>query len=148
MNIKNYLPIWMLTSALAVGTLQNVGAADAARPNIIYILADDLGYGDLGCYGQKQIKTPNLDRLAKEGIRFTQHYAGSTVCGPSRCSLLTGLHMGHATIRGNQPDYILKPGEPTVAATLKFAGYETACIGKSGVGHPSPPGDPKNCGLD
>src|SRR5438105_2011014 len=71
------------------------------RPNIIFILADDLGYGDLGCYGQTQIKTPNIDKLAAEGMRFTQFYAGSTVCAPSRCALMTGLHTGHAYVRGN-----------------------------------------------
>ena len=71
------------------------------RPNIIYILADDIGYGDLGCYGQQKIETPNLDRLAAEGMRFTQHYSGSAVSSPSRCSLMTGLHTGHAYIRGN-----------------------------------------------
>src|SRR5512147_3151568 len=71
------------------------------KPNIIFILADDLGYGDLGCYGQKQIQTPHLDRLAAEGMRFTDHYAGTTVCAPSRCSLMTGLHTGHTYVRGN-----------------------------------------------
>src|SRR5882762_5982072 len=76
-------------------------AQPAKKPNIIFILADDLGYGDLGCYGQKKIKTPNLDRMAGQGMRFTQAYAGSTVCAPSRCSLMTGRHTGHATIRGN-----------------------------------------------
>src|SRR5579864_7056686 len=76
-------------------------AAAAERPNIVFILADDLGYGDLGCYGQKQIRTPNVDRLAAQGMRFTQCYAGCTVCAPSRCCLMTGKHTGHATIRGN-----------------------------------------------
>lgn len=71
------------------------------RPNIIYIMADDLGYADLGCYGQKRIKTPNIDRLAAEGTRFTQCYTGASVCAPRRCVLMTGLHTGHATIRGN-----------------------------------------------
>src|SRR6516225_3946594 len=80
-------------------------AADAPRPpNIIFILADDLGYGDLGCYGQKRIRTPNLDRMAADGMRFTQFYAGSTVCAPSRCCLMTGLHTGHCLIRGNAKD--------------------------------------------
>jgi arylsulfatase A-like enzyme len=86
--------------------LPAVGLVPAAepkpsRPNIVFILADDLGYGDLGCYGQKRILTPNLDRMSAEGMRFTQFYAGSTVCAPSRCSLMTGLHTGHAIIRGN-----------------------------------------------
>ncbi len=72
------------------------------KPNLIYIIADDLGYGDLGCYGQRIIKTPHIDRLAAEGMRFTQHYAGSTVCAPSRCALMTGLHTGHTFVRGNK----------------------------------------------
>ena len=76
-------------------------AAVAKKPNILFILADDLGYGDLGCYGQKVIRTPNLDRLAAQGMRFTQFYAGSTVCAPSRCALMTGLHTGHAHVRAN-----------------------------------------------
>src|SRR4030081_3023125 len=79
----------------------------AAKPNIIFILADDLGYGDLGCYGQSKIKTPNLDRMAAEGMRFTNFYAGCTVCAPSRCTLMTGKHLGHATVRDNMQR---KPG--------------------------------------
>src|ERR1043165_3144130 len=75
--------------------------AAASKPNIIFVLADDLGYGDLGCYGQKIIRTPNLDRMAAEGMRFTQFYAGSTVCAPSRSVLMTGKHTGHTTVRGN-----------------------------------------------
>src|SRR6185295_7768494 len=85
----------------AVDPIQAKLAALRSRPNIIFILADDLGYGDLGCYGQKKIKTPNLDRLAEEGMRFTQCYAGTTVCAPSPAALITGLHTGHTRIRGN-----------------------------------------------
>ena len=117
------------------------------KPNIIYILADDLGYGDLGCYGQRKIKTPNLDKMAAEGMKFTQHYAGSTVCAPSRCALMTGKHTGHCTVRGNV-DVLMKPDEITIAKTLKQAGYSTACIGKWGIGHPPPPDDPHNNGFD
>jgi arylsulfatase A-like enzyme len=117
------------------------------KPNIIYILADDLGYGDLGCYGQKMIKTPNIDTMAAQGMRFTQHYSGSTVCAPSRCVLLTGLHTGHSTIRGNGKS-LLKPEDVTVADVLKKAGYSTAAIGKWGVGHPPPPGDANAHGFD
>ena len=104
----------------------------AERPNIIHILADDLGYGDLGCYGQQVIRTPVLDRLASEGLRLTQHYAGACVCAPSRCTLMTGLHTGHARIRGNgtlmhRPD----PQDLAAPAILRLAGYHTAMIGKS-----------------
>src|SRR5215813_11081201 len=101
------------------------------RPSIIFILADDLGYGDLGCYGQTKIKTPNIDKLAAEGIRFTSCYAGSTVCAPSRCALMTGLHTGHATIRGNS-GLALQPGDVTLAEVLKSAGYNTCLVGKWG----------------
>jgi len=128
------------------GTNQ-IARAGRKHPNIIFILADDLGYGDLGCYGQKKIKTPNLDRMAAEGMLFTQHYAGSTVCAPSRCVLMTGLNTGHCTVRGNSPG-LLKPEDVTVAELLKRAGYTTAAIGKWGVGHPPPPGDPARNGFD
>ena len=106
----------------------------AERPNIIHILADDLGYGDLGCYGQKTIRTPVLDRLAAEGLRLTRHYAGSTVCGPSRCAILTGRHTGHCPVRGNGR-LLEKPDgdEVLVPMVLKAAGYRTAMIGKSSV---------------
>jgi uncharacterized sulfatase len=105
-------------------------------PNIIYILADDLGYGDLGCYGQKIIETPNLDRMAAEGMRFTQHYAGSTVCAPSRCVLMTGRHTGHCRVRGNAGGeaQALADEDLTAAEVLKQAGYATALIGKWGLG--------------
>ncbi len=103
------------------------------RPNIIFILADDLGYGDVGCYGQKKIKTPNLDKLAADGIRFTQCYAGTTVCAPSRSSLMTGQHTGHTRIRGNQA-YPLQPEDVTVAQVLKKSGYTTGAVGKWALG--------------
>ncbi len=122
-------------------------------PNIIFVLADDLGYGDLGCYGQKQIRTPNLDRMADEGMRFTDHYAGSTVCAPSRCSLMTGLHTGHTYVRGNrevQPMGQLPLPDDTVTLpkVLKRAGYTTALIGKWGLGGPGSTGTPNNQGFD
>jgi arylsulfatase A len=104
----------------------------AERPNIVFILADDLGYGDLGCYGQKNFATPNIDRMAAEGLRFTQHYAGSTVCAPSRACLMTGLHTGHTWQRANGgPGMRPDPEDVTVARLLKDAGYRTALIGKS-----------------
>ena len=116
-------------------------------PNIIFILADDLGYGDLGCYGQKRIKTPNIDRLATEGIRFTQCYAGTTVCAPSRSSLMTGQHTGHTRIRGNNA-YPLQPQDVTVAEVLKGAGYNTGLIGKWGLGLPGTTGTATKQGFD
>ncbi|MCK6497103.1 arylsulfatase [bacterium] len=119
----------------------------ATKPNIVLILADDLGYGDLGCYGQKMIPTPCLDRMAGEGLRFTSCYAGSTVCAPSRCCLMTGVHTGHARIRGN--DRVpLQPEDATVAESLKKAGYSTCLIGKWGLGEPGTTGIPNRKGFD
>jgi arylsulfatase A-like enzyme len=123
------------------------GAARIAHPNIIFILADDLGYGDLGCYGQKQIQTPSIDRLAADGMRFTQCYAGCTVCAPSRCCLMTGMHTGHAWVRGNQR-IPLRPEDVTVAQVLKSAGYATALVGKWGLGEPDTTGIPNRKGFD
>jgi arylsulfatase A-like enzyme len=122
-------------------------ARDPRKPNIIFILADDLGYGDLGCYGQKRIRTPHADALAAEGVRFTQAYSGSTVCAPSRCSLMTGLHMGHAYVRGNAL-VPLRPEDATVAEVLKAAGYTTALVGKWGLGEPETSGLPNKKGFD
>ncbi|MCB9013327.1 MAG: arylsulfatase [Bacteroidales bacterium] len=122
-------------------------------PNIIYILADDLGYGDLGCYGQEKIETPNLDKMAAEGMLFTQHYSGSTVCAPSRCVLMTGKHTGHTVVRGNkefQPEgqFPMKAEEVTVAELLKQAGYTTGAFGKWGLGFIGTGGDPNSQGFD
>ena len=123
------------------------------KPNIIYILADDLGYGDLGSYGQENINTPNLDRMANEGIRFTQHYAGSTVSAPSRAVLMTGLHTGHAPIRGNREimpigQYPLQYGTVTFPKILQEAGYMTGAFGKWGLGPPDSEGSPSLQGFD
>jgi arylsulfatase A-like enzyme len=143
--------------ATVVGHTQPLSRLDAkepaAKPNIIFILADDLGYGDLGCYGQKQIQTPNIDRLAAEGMKFTDHYAGTTVCAPSRCSLMTGLHTGHTYIRGNsevQPmgQLPLPEGTVTLPKVLKKAGYRTGLIGKWGLGGPDSTGTPNKQGFD
>ncbi len=128
-------------------------AASAPRPNIIFILADDLGIGDVGCYGQTRIKTPNVDRLAAEGIRYTQGYCGTSVCAPCRCSVMTGLHIGHAPIRANreiQPEgqMPLPEGTFTVAKLLKSVGYATACVGKWGLGMFDTPGSPLKNGFD
>jgi len=123
------------------------------KPNIIYILADDLGYGDLSLTGQKKFQTPNIDKLANEGVLFTQHYSGSTVCAPSRSSLLTGLHTGHTFIRGNREvlpegQHPLDSSAITVAEILRSAGYVTGAFGKWGLGYPSSEGDPNNQGFD
>src|SRR5437016_10309672 len=122
------------------------------KPSIIFILADDLGYGDLGSYGQKLVKTPNLDRLAAEGTRFTQVYAAAPVCAPSRASLMTGKHQGHAFIRGNNDSkgarVSLRPEDTTVAEVLKNAGYRTGIIGKWGLGEPDTTGTPDKKGFD
>lgn len=116
-------------------------------PNIIYIMADDLGYGDLGSYGQETIQTPRLDQMAAEGIRFTSHYAGSTVCAPSRCVLMTGLHSGHCRIRGNGR-VPLEDEDFTVAEMLQDAGYATGLVGKWGLGEAGSPGIPNRQGFD
>ncbi len=119
------------------------------RPNILFVLADDLGFGDLGCYGQTRIETPNIDRLAADGVRFTSAYAGSTVCAPSRCCLMTGYHTGHARTRGNKPiDLPLRPSDVTVAELLKQAGYRTGLFGKWSLGQLGSSGYPTRKGWD
>jgi arylsulfatase A-like enzyme len=127
--------------------------SQAQKPNVIFILADDLGYGDLGAYGQKLISTPNLDRMAAEGMRFTQMYAGSTVCAPSRAVLMTGKHLGHVSVRGNagaanRDIQTLRKGERTVAHVFKDAGYSTALFGKWGLGELGSTGHPNRTGFD
>lgn len=129
-------------------------AAEPPRlPNIVFILADDLGYGDLGCYGQQRIQTPHIDRLAREGLRFTDFYAGSTVCAPSRCVLMTGYHTGHAHVRGNagqsnRAAQILRDQDVTLAEVLQQAGYATALCGKWGLGEEGSSGAPNKQGFD
>ncbi len=134
-----------------------LNAQDRNLPNVIFIMADDLGIGDLGCYGQQKIKTPAIDQLAENGMRFTRHYAGSTVCAPSRCCLLTGKHSGDAYIRGNRDaksddgetyDYPLSKTEITIADIFKQKNYSTACIGKWGLGGPGSEGQPDKHGFD
>lgn len=125
----------------------------ARRPNIVLIVADDLGYAELGCYGQQRIRTPRIDAVATEGVRFTQCYAGSPVCAPSRCVLLTGKHAGHAFVRDNveiQPEgqLPLPEGTTTLPRILQADGYATALIGKWGLGYPGSSGDPRQQGFD
>ena len=122
----------------------------ASQPNIIFIMADDLGYGDLGCYGQKLIKTPRIDSLAEQGVRFTQAYAGGPVCASSRSVLMTGLHNGHTPARDNVPHYhtYLKEDDITVAERLKHAGYRTGGVGKWSLGDAGTVGRATNQGFD
>ncbi|MBN1489751.1 MAG: sulfatase-like hydrolase/transferase [Phycisphaerae bacterium] len=129
------------------------GDTPPGRPNIILVFLDDMGWGDLGCYGQKMIQTPCLDRMASEGVRFTSAYAGTSVCAPTRCSLMTGLHVGHTVVRANQE--ITPEGQMpmpkdtvTVARLLQQAGYRTACIGKWGLGFPGSGSEPMDMGFD
>jgi len=139
---------WIVVSFVLAMKPATVLAADkATRPNIIFIMADDLGYGDLGCFGQKRIRTPNIDRLAAEGMKLTDFYAGSTVCAPSRCVLMTGLHTGHCFIRGNGK-INLRPDDVTVAEVLKQAGYTCGLAGKWGLGHEKSSGLPTRQGFD
>ena len=134
-------------------------AQNAPKCNIVFILADDLGWAELGCYGQKKIPTPNIDRLAAEGMRFTQHYSGAPVCAPSRCVLMTGKHLGHAEIRGNLPakqrlpeftegQYPLTAAAQTFPQLLQAAGYATGAMGKWGLGPVGSSGEPKRKGFD
>ena len=140
------------------------GCSRAERPpNIVFILADDLGYRELGCYGQEKIRTPNIDRLAAEGMRFTQHYSGSPVCAPSRCVLLTGKHTGHSYIRDNdemnergdvwhdpelEGQRPLLPNTYTIGTMLQQAGYTTGAVGKWGLGGPGSSGAPNAQGFN
>ncbi len=145
----------VLTFALFLSSV--LVTADESRPNIIYIMADDLGWAELGSYGQEKIKTPHLDKLAKEGMRFTQHYTSAPVCGPARYSLMTGKHGGHSYVRDNsevgewdshQGQLPMPTDEVTIAELLKGEGYTTGAFGKWGIGQPSSEGDPLKQGFD
>lgn len=125
---------WLAAAGSAIAASAQT---NGRKPNVIFILGDDLGYADIGCYGQKRIQTPNIDKLASEGLRFTQVYAGSTVCAPSRCALMTGKHTGHCTVRGNlNPHVPLTKDEPTLGNIFHDAGYRTGIFGKWGLGTP------------
>lgn len=145
-----------LTFALVVAALvvlpfsrpaSSQSSATTRRPNIVLIHADDLGWGDLSSYGQQRFRTPNIDRLAAEGTRFTNYYSGSTVCAPSRAALMLGQHTGHNRIRGNG-EVPLEPGDVTIAEHLKAQGYRTALVGKWGLGYEGTPGLPEKQGFD
>ncbi len=156
MNRREALGAMLAGSAAALASPRLHSAetqSTQGHPNIVFILADDLGYGDVGCYGQQRILTPRLDEMARQGMRFTQAYAGSTVCAPSRCALMTGMHMGHAYIRGNasmtQKERVpLRSEDLTVAEVLKQAGYATGLIGKWGLGENGTTGAPNRKGFD
>lgn len=146
-------PLLLLSAVVALFHLC-IGPASAALrpPNVIFIIADDLGYGDLGCYGQQRIRTPHLDRMAAEGMRFTQHYSGNAVCAPSRCVLMTGKHPGHAFIRDNrsiQPEgqFPIPADSVTVAKLFQQRGYATGGFGKWGLGGPGTAGEPLKQGF-
>ena len=139
--------VWLLTGLCSVSMSAERG------PNIVYIMLDDAGYGDFSCYGQQKFQTPHIDRMAREGMKFTQHYAGSTVCAPTRCSLMSGVHTGHAFIRGNREvkpegQWPIPSDLVTVPKLLRDAGYVTGMFGKWGLGAPGSEGDPVNQGWD
>ncbi len=153
----------MALSGCASAAQRTGSGAKGRKPNIVYIIADDLGYAEVGCYGQKKIKTPNIDKLATEGMKFTQHYSGNPVCAPSRCVLMTGKHSGHSQVRGNKQvggqegwklgstiggQWPLEAGTITVAKILKEAGYATGAFGKWGLGRVGTTGDPNKQGFD
>jgi len=144
--MKKWIPIFLAVLYILSPV---AGASDVKvkQPNILFILADDLGYGDLGSYGQTRIQTPHLDEMAAQGMRFTQAYAGSTVCAPSRSALMTGQHTGHTRVRGNLR-VPLEADDLTIAELLKGAGYDTALIGKWGLGEPDTTGIPNRKGFD
>src|SRR4051794_12885585 len=154
MTTTRRISLGILALGIAAASGRPVTAAAPPRPpNVVFLLADDLGYGELGCYGQKKIKTPNLDRLAAEGMRFTQHYAGSPVCAPSRCVLMTGMHPGHALVRDNKEikpegQHPLKAGTVTLPRLLQQLGYATGGFGKWGLGGPDSDGRPTKQGID
>jgi len=163
-NRRDFLKtVGLGAAALAVTRFEFCQGAAGPKPNIIFILADDLGYGELGCFGQEKIRTPNIDRIAAEGMKFTQHYSGSPVCAPSRCVLLTGKHTGHAYIRDNsemrergevwrnplvEGQYPLPESTFTIGRMFQSVGYTTGAIGKWGLGGPRTSGEPNNQGFD
>ncbi len=159
--LSSWLALLFFTAFFVTNTsAQKEQDVKTGKPNIIFIMADDMGYGEAGCYGQKIIMTPNIDRISREGIRFTDFYSGQAVCAPARCTLMTGYHTGHAYIRDNGPKKGPHPGTPfprqnpipdsvvTVAELLKTVGYTTGCIGKWGLGNTYTSGDPVNQGFD
>src|SRR5438552_9197266 len=137
----------------AIALLLLTACAAAAQPNIVFILADDLGTFELGCYGQTKIRTPHIDQLAKDGMKFDRFYAGNAVCAPSRCCLMTGLHPGHCTVRNNKElkpegQFPIRAEDVTIAELLKAKGYTCGAIGKWGLGMFDTTGSPLAHGFD
>ncbi len=147
-----FLPLVAVVACAEAAPKSDQQQQPEQKPNVIFILADDMGIGDLGCYGQKQIKTPNIDALAQNGLLFTHHYSGSTVSAPSRCALMTGKHTGNGFIRGNKGsngfDFDIPDEEFTVAELMKQSGYTTMCVGKWGLGGAHRSGSPIKQGYD
>ena len=137
-----------LALAMAFGVTANAFGSSGMKPNVVFIMVDDLGPFDLSCTGSEILDTPNIDRIAREGIRFTRAYSGGTVCAPARSTLLTGKHMGHTSVRGNLGGISLKADDVTVAEILKKAGYVCGGYGKWGVGDVRTPGAPEKHGFD
>lgn len=152
MRLRTVTPCLILLAVLCSGLFHSATVFAADQPNVVIVMADDLGYGDLGCFGQEKIKTPHLDQMAAEGMKFTNFYAGATVCAPSRCVLMTGLHTGHCEVRGNSASDVqrLRDEDVTIAEVLNDSGYRTALIGKWGLGEPGggEAGFPNKQGFD
>ena len=147
------ITVFLIGLGHSISYAQTPSNTSTKQPNIIFILADDLGYGDLGCYGQQKIATPNLDKMAEEGMRFTQFYAGTAVCAPSRCALMTGMHTGHTSIRGNkgtkpEGQFPMSASSVTFVQLLQKQGYHTGAFGKWGMGYIGTDGDPNRKGFD
>jgi arylsulfatase A-like enzyme len=158
--VTHFAAATLLTAVALLLSSSNLLASDSGRPNIVLIMVDDMGYHDLGCYGQRKIKTPHIDKMSSEGMRFTNVYAGSPVCAPARSVLMTGRHTGHTTVRGNFGKFGVKglgggngrvplnADDVTVAEVLQGAGYTTGMIGKWGLGEPNTTGEPRKQGFD
>ena len=150
MRIRNF---GVILTALAGSFVVSTHTAAETKPNVVFILTDDLGWNELGCYGQTKIRTPRVDSLAKDGMKFTQAYSGNAVCAPSRCVLMTGKHPGHATVRNNrgikpEGQFPLPAGEETIASLLEQEGYVSGAFGKWGLGNTESTGNPLKKGFN
>ena len=159
MKLQWFTPVCCILNLVIAVEQVDAATTPSERPRMVFILADDLGWGELGCYGQTKIRTPHLDRLASQGMRFTNAYSGAPVCAPSRCTLMTGLHLGHAQVRGNKQvtdaqgmpaegQYSLVEGTATFPRVLQQAGFVTGAMGKCGLGPVDSTGAPHHMGID